>query len=313
MINFEGGAIAEEYQVEYVVDRVEATSSAFMGLTMGCARCHSHKYDPITHKEFYQFFAFFNTVPERGLDGRTRQRRAGSAAAVARPADAARRARRGHRGENRRARRRRRRSAAARVGEDAAADWFRRHRLGADGLVAHYELDGNFSDISGRFQHGRMVAGDPTFEAGRIGRAVSFDGDTEVSFGNVGAVRSRRTASAIAFWVRPRGNQPMHVLQKLDDAQRRRGYEWRFDDIAARRDSAMGRAPDGHARVRRAGRRDPDSDPRAAQVRRLASRRADLRRIRQGGGPAPLCERRAGGCRSACATRWRGRSPPTLR
>ena len=38
---------------------------------MGCARCHSHKFDPITHKEFYQFFAFFNNVPERGLDGRT--------------------------------------------------------------------------------------------------------------------------------------------------------------------------------------------------------------------------------------------------
>ena len=71
MINFEGGAIAEEYQVEYVIDRVEATSSAFMGLTMGCARCHSHKFDPITHKEFYQFYAFFNNVPERGLDGRT--------------------------------------------------------------------------------------------------------------------------------------------------------------------------------------------------------------------------------------------------
>src|SRR4029077_18485898 len=70
MINFEGGAIADEDQVEYVVDRGEATSSAFMGLTMGCARCHSHKYDPITHKEFYQFFAFFNTLPEVGLDGR---------------------------------------------------------------------------------------------------------------------------------------------------------------------------------------------------------------------------------------------------
>ena len=71
MINFEGGAIADEYQVEYVVDRVEATSNTFMGLTMGCARCHTHKYDPITQKEFYQFFAFFNTVPEQGLDGRT--------------------------------------------------------------------------------------------------------------------------------------------------------------------------------------------------------------------------------------------------
>src|SRR4051794_8271955 len=70
MINFEGGAIADEYQVEYVIDRVEATSSAFMGLTMGCARCHTHKYDPITQREFYQFFAFFNSVPEQGLDGR---------------------------------------------------------------------------------------------------------------------------------------------------------------------------------------------------------------------------------------------------
>lgn len=69
MINFEGGAIPEEYQVEYVVDRVEATSSAFMGMTMGCARCHDHKYDPIRQKEFYRFFAFFNTVNEKGLDG----------------------------------------------------------------------------------------------------------------------------------------------------------------------------------------------------------------------------------------------------
>src|SRR5262249_38725562 len=71
MINFEGGAIPEEYQTEYVVDRVEATSTVWMGMTMGCARCHDHKYDPIKQKEFYQFFAFFNAIPEKGLDGRT--------------------------------------------------------------------------------------------------------------------------------------------------------------------------------------------------------------------------------------------------
>ncbi|MEJ7709065.1 MAG: DUF1549 domain-containing protein [Pyrinomonadaceae bacterium] len=70
MINFEGGAIPEEYQVEYVVDRVETTSTVWMGLTMGCARCHNHKYDPVTQKDFYRFYAFFNTVEEEGLDGR---------------------------------------------------------------------------------------------------------------------------------------------------------------------------------------------------------------------------------------------------
>src|SRR6185503_17141010 len=52
MINFEGGAIPEEYQNEYVVDRVETTSVVWLGMTMGCSRCHDHKYDPIKQKEF---------------------------------------------------------------------------------------------------------------------------------------------------------------------------------------------------------------------------------------------------------------------
>ena len=64
--NTEDGIIPEEYAVEYVVDRVETTSTVFMGLTLGCARCHNHKYDPFTQKEFYQFFAYFNNVPELG-------------------------------------------------------------------------------------------------------------------------------------------------------------------------------------------------------------------------------------------------------
>lgn len=70
MINFEGGAIPEEYLTQYIIDRVSTTSTVFMGLTMACAQCHDHKYDPITQKEFYQFYAYFNAVPENGLDGR---------------------------------------------------------------------------------------------------------------------------------------------------------------------------------------------------------------------------------------------------
>ena len=64
--NGEGGIIPEEYAVEYVVDRVDTTSTVFLGLTLGCARCHNHKFDPFTQKEFYQMFAYFNQVPERG-------------------------------------------------------------------------------------------------------------------------------------------------------------------------------------------------------------------------------------------------------
>jgi len=64
--NTEDGIIPEEYAVEYVVDRVETTSAVFLGLTLGCARCHNHKYDPFSQKEFYQLFAYFNNVPELG-------------------------------------------------------------------------------------------------------------------------------------------------------------------------------------------------------------------------------------------------------
>jgi hypothetical protein len=60
----EGGIIPEEYRVEYVADRAQTTSTVFMGLTLGCARCHDHKYDPLTQKDFYRLFAYFNQIPD---------------------------------------------------------------------------------------------------------------------------------------------------------------------------------------------------------------------------------------------------------
>ena len=65
-LNGEGGIIAEEWRIENIIDRVETTSFTWLGLTLNCCRCHDHKYDPLTQKDFYSFFAFFNNVAESG-------------------------------------------------------------------------------------------------------------------------------------------------------------------------------------------------------------------------------------------------------
>ena len=66
MNTHEGGTIAEEYRVTYTADKVDTVSTVFMGMTMKCAQCHDHKYDPISQEEYYKFYAFFNTSSEPG-------------------------------------------------------------------------------------------------------------------------------------------------------------------------------------------------------------------------------------------------------
>jgi hypothetical protein len=227
MINFEGGAIADEYLVEYVADRAETTANAWMGLTVGCARCHSHKYDPISHKEYYQFFAFFNNVDEKGLDGRTgnakpilklptpdqEQTEAELTAAI------------------------KVREAALEAKEllDEMAVWrstltSKPAPIPQDGLTAHYDFDGSLTDSSGRYQHGRTVKGDPGFGSGRVSGAVSFDGQTLVTLGQAGSFE-RDKPFTIAFWLRYGGSkQPMPIFEKIDSPETRRGWEVWFGD-----------------------------------------------------------------------------------
>ncbi|MFN7935369.1 MAG: DUF1553 domain-containing protein [Bryobacteraceae bacterium] len=64
--NGEGGIVPEEYMVEYAADRTETMSTVWLGMTLGCARCHNHKYDPLTQKDYYQLFAYFNNIADRG-------------------------------------------------------------------------------------------------------------------------------------------------------------------------------------------------------------------------------------------------------
>lgn len=66
----EGGAIAEELRVEYVVDRVKTTANVWMALTMECAQCHDHKYDPVSQRDYFRFFAYFNNTEDPGMQTR---------------------------------------------------------------------------------------------------------------------------------------------------------------------------------------------------------------------------------------------------
>ncbi len=67
-INEEGGIDLEQFRIESIVDRVNTTGSVWLGLTVGCCQCHDHKFDPLSQKEYYQFFAFFNSVDEPTLE-----------------------------------------------------------------------------------------------------------------------------------------------------------------------------------------------------------------------------------------------------
>ena len=226
MINYEGGAIPEEYLNEYVVDRVETTAMVWMGLTMGCARCHAHKYDPIRQREFYQFYAFFNTISEKGLDGRK-----GNAEPVVQIPSP----------EQRTSLDRLVSAIAAREKalpaerELAAlqADWEKRRAAALaeaprSSLAAHYELDGHLADTSGNYLHGKAALGAPTGANGAAGRASDFDGQTQVEFGYAAAPESGRFS--LALWVRPTGKLPMTVLAKLDPSDGR-GLELHFEEF----------------------------------------------------------------------------------
>lgn len=81
-LNGEGGIIAEEWRIENIIDRVETTSFTWLGLTLNCCRCHDHKYDPLSQKDFYSFFAFFNNLPESGTIQGASNRSGGNSAPV---------------------------------------------------------------------------------------------------------------------------------------------------------------------------------------------------------------------------------------
>ena len=226
MINFEGGAIPQEYHVEYVVDRASTTSTAWLGLTMGCARCHDHKFDPIKQKDFYRFFAFFNTLPERGLDGQT-----GNAAPLLQLPTP------GQQRELDDLDHQIAQTLAAIPEKDMVEleNRWRQTELAtlpeppAEGLAAHYEFEGTLADTSGHGLDAKATRGDVVYEDGAIGKAAEFSGETQVDFASAGDF-DRDRPFALAFWARPDGTKGLELIQKRDASPNWRGYEITIDD-----------------------------------------------------------------------------------
>ncbi|MCU1236826.1 MAG: hypothetical protein JWP63_4793 [Candidatus Solibacter sp.] len=198
MINYEGGAIPEEYQVEYVADRVDTTSNVFMGLTMGCARCHDHKFDPISQRDYYRFFAFFNTIAEKGLDGKS-----GNAAPILELPTAE------QASESawlQQAIAEHESAMPEKETKPLLAAW-QKTRLAtlpkppADGLIAEYLVDGTLGDA-------HTVAGKPTFTAGRPGQSLSVNGEAHVEFPTF-----QSAPFTVTFWLRSGALGEMTALE----------------------------------------------------------------------------------------------------
>lgn len=212
MINFEGGAIADEYLTEYVIDRVETTSNVFMGMTMGCARCHDHKYDPISQRDFYRFFAFFNTVEEKGLDGQRGNAEpkmfvasTGQISEIEKM-DAEIKTLRKRLGEK--------------DVDEAQAAWEKTLGSSADmqrrlkgGLEFHYDFEGGLEDSSGHYRAARMLANEVSYVTGAVGRAAVFTVDERMALpADVLAAESR--PFTLAFFARPTHERTVRIFEK---------------------------------------------------------------------------------------------------
>ncbi|HND54557.1 MAG TPA: DUF1549 domain-containing protein, partial [Pirellulaceae bacterium] len=224
----EGGIIEEEYRVEYVADRLHTTATVFLGLSLQCARCHDHKYDPFTQREYYQLFAFFNHLPHQSV-GYAR-------GGVAEPSIKA--PTRAQELELARLTQRRDELNAALKAREAAVDplvaaWERsltpeqKTKLGSLALLLHLQFDekegGVVFDVADSQRQGQ-VKGSVQRAQGRHGRALEFDGQNYVDLGQLGALESDRPFS-LAAWVYPQRNEVGALLSKMDDAKAYRGYD----------------------------------------------------------------------------------------
>jgi cytochrome c553 len=233
VMNSEGGIIDEEYRVEYVADRTSTAGTVFMGLTIGCARCHDHKYDPVTQKEFYQLFAYFNSLNEKGQTPATtdpeplmkaptkpQQQELAAVAAEFAPLEVARQAR-------------------VTLAEQTRSQWeppLRAARQATtrpapttQGLLVHLPLDESGAtptQVSDAARPGAVgkVTGKRVPTIGRVGGAVQLDGSTAIDLGKV-ANFGRADKFSFGAWINPSSTEAGTIIARMDDAAANRGYD----------------------------------------------------------------------------------------
>ena len=228
VLTTEGGIIEEEYRVEYVADRVHTTATVFLGLSFQCARCHDHKYDPLSQREYYRFAAFFNNIPDKVV-GYSEGRMAEPLLKVPSPAQQAEQSRL----ETARDEVSRKLKERADAVETDIAAWEQSltpaelAKSVPAGLVAHFSLDeANGNQVVDAADPARRgtIQGTVSPGPGKRGGSLQFDGKTFVDAGEVAVFESDQKFS-FAAWVQPSSNDPSTVLSKIDEDNAYRGYD----------------------------------------------------------------------------------------
>ena len=227
----EGGIIDEEFRIEYAVDRVRTTSMVWLGLSLECAQCHDHKYDPFTQKDYYQIFAYFNQASDPG-----RQTRNGNQVPVADFYDHERVARGKTLAKTLPDLEKQLAERAANAEEQFAA-WHKKVAADPTSItvdlrphdpILHLPLDEKegekVADAANRERAG-TVKGAMKWEPGKIGGAARFEGtgDACIDLGDA-ADFDRLDSFSFGCWVRPEGHPSGAFMGRMDEEANNRGF-----------------------------------------------------------------------------------------
>ncbi|MEN8785192.1 MAG: DUF1553 domain-containing protein [Akkermansiaceae bacterium] len=227
----EGGAFAEELRVEYVADRVQTTANVWMGLTMECAQCHDHKYDPISQKEYYQFFAFFNNTTDPGM-----QTRNGNQAPVVEVHDEERMKRLAELHKQVTVSDQKIESYRASATKSPAFQkWVAKRSEEArkidankqpEGLIHWFPVNANAKDFRDELTGSAAVAEKGKFEVSdrEQSKALKLNGGTQFNFDTPVNLEFNRPFS-ITGWIKPNGMTSGAILSKMDDKAGYRGFD----------------------------------------------------------------------------------------